>query len=88
MFLSDISRVTIKEAGESAPVSLSTKSQGIAELVKEQSGLFAESQKIAEEIDALGKKYLADLKVLTDKQSVIAEKASAIDETLLKLVKF
>lgn len=71
----------------STEVSLSDKSKSISELVKSQQELFAESQEIFAQITALATKYQADLRELTKKQSAIAQKAAAIDETLFKLVK-
>lgn len=68
-------------------VSLSDKGKSISELVKAQQELFTESQQIFAEITALATKYQSDLRELTKKQSAIAQKAAAIDETLFKLVK-
>ena len=78
MIISEIKQTT---------VTLNDQSRAISELVIAQNKLYAESQEIYKEILNLGKKYQEDLKELTDKQSVIAEKAAAIDVTLHKLVK-
>jgi hypothetical protein len=78
MIISEINQTT---------ATLNDQSRAISELVVAQNKLYVESQEIYQEILNLGKKYQEDLKKLTDKQSIIAEKSAAIDEMLLKLVK-